>query len=81
MARPDDLIINEMSNDEVVATFPKNADGQVEIDENGWVKGLPPEAQPVSQPGAPAAPALETEDPAEEASESASQETTEDLAK
>lgn len=61
-----DVIKNEMSNDDVVASLPKNGNGQVEIDENGWIKGLEPSSQPVSQPGAPAAPEVTPETPKED---------------
>lgn len=55
MATPkDDLIINQPSNDDTVAAFPKfeNEHGteQVHIDENGWIVGLDEQAQPA--PGA-----------------------------
>lgn len=51
MATPkDDLIINEPNNDFIVANFPKvtNDAGvdQVVIDENGWIVGVDPQAQP-----------------------------------
>lgn len=50
----DDLIVNELTNDDVVAGFPKNDNGQVEIDENGFVKGLTSTEQPTHPAGEPA---------------------------
>lgn len=40
----DDAIVNEMTNDDVIASFPKTTNefgtAQVHIDENGQIKGL-----------------------------------------
>lgn len=61
-----DEIVNPQTNDDVIASFPKttNEQGveQVWVDENGFIQGVSPEAQP-AQANAPAAPATPTEAP------------------
>lgn len=46
----DDLIVNEMSNDDVVASFPKTTNehgvDQVLVDANGDIQGLDADKQP-----------------------------------
>lgn len=48
----DDSIVNELTNDDVIASFPKTKNEfgteQVIIDANGFIKGLAPEDQPVA---------------------------------
>lgn len=49
--------ITQTTNQDVIDNFPKNANGQVEIDSNGQVVGLSPENQPtVPTSPAPATP-------------------------
>ena len=60
LPRVDDLIVNEQTNDDVIAAFPKKKNDagteQVWIDENGFIDGV----DAGSQPAAPAAPAADT---------------------
>ncbi len=65
----DDSIQNELTNDEVIANFPRNAQGQVVIDENGQIVGLDSTLQPTEAvaESTPAATTDETTNPTDQA--------------